>query len=473
MVTEKLELMLQQAVKSYGLPGLAIGVVKGDQVFYTGAFGKRRMDTPEPVTTRSLFHMASVSKPFVATALVQLAEQGKVDLDAPVVSYLPYFHIDDERSDQLTIRQMLTHTAGMPDVEDLEWEKPQYDAGAVERYVRGLGGEKLIHAPGERFAYSNMAFEVLGDVVSKVAGQAFEEYVKDHIFAPLGMNDSTFLKAQVPPELTMTPHVTTLTTAVSQVYPYNRRHAASSTLHSSAVDMCRWLRGNLNRGELDGKRFLASASYDELLWKPQAPRGGEDATDFVGLSWFLEEHKGHRMIRHGGGDVGFSSNVAMLPDLAVGVAVMVNTIPAAVTQVTASALDLLIGLDPEPIRPSVAVKVGGILQERGLEAAIDRYWSLHETQADGYDYGAEGFLWRAYAARWMKAYEDAITILKLILALYPETDDQVRAYELLGQVYVDEGQSQLAIGSFQQALALNPESSGAAKGLERLLNSAH
>jgi len=473
MLTEKLELMLQQAVKSYGLPGLVIGVVKEDEVFYTGAFGKRGMDTLGPVTTRSLFHMASVSKPFVATALIQLVEQGRVDLEAPVVSYLPYFHIDDERSDQLTIRQMLTHTAGMPDEDDYEWEKPQYDAGAVERYVRGLDGEKLIHAPGERFAYSNMAFEVLGDVVSKVSGQAFEEYVKDHIFTPLGMNDSTFLKAQVPPELAVTPHVTTLTTAVSQVYPYNRRHAASSTLHSSAVDMCRWLRGNLNRGELDGKRFLSSASYDELLWKPHAPVGGEDATEFVGLSWFLGEYKGHRMIRHGGGDVGFSSNVAMLPDLAVGVAVMINTIPAAVTQVTSSALDLLIGLDHEPIRPSVAVEVGAILEERGLEAAIDRYRSLQERQVDGYDYGAEAFLWRAYAARWLKDYDDAITILKLILALFLETEDQIRALELLGQVYVDAGKSQLAIEAFQQALVLNPESSRAADGLETLLSSAH
>jgi len=179
------------------------------------------------------------------------------------------------------------------------------------------------------------------------------------------------------------------------------------------------------------------------------------------------------MIRHGGGDVGFSSNVAMLPDLAIGVAVMINTIPAAVTQITTSALDLLIGLDPEPIRPSVAVEVGAILLERGLDAAIDRYRRLQETQVDGYDYGAEGFLSRAYAARWLKDYDDAITILKLILALFPETEDQVRAFELLGQVYVDAGQRQLAIEAFQRALVLMPESSRAAEGLKTLLSSAH
>jgi CubicO group peptidase (beta-lactamase class C family) len=470
MLAQKLERILQPIVASLDVPGLAIGVVQEHKVVYTGAFGVRSMATLEPVTTRSLFHMASVSKPFVATALVQLAGQGKVHLDAPVVSYLPYFHVDDERSDQLTIRQMLTHTSGMPDADDYEWDKPQYDAGAVERYVRGLGGAKLIHAPGAKFAYSNMAFEVLGDVISKVAGQPFEEYVKDHILAPLGMHDSTFLKTQVPPELALTPHITTLTTAVSAIYPYNRRHAASSTLHSNAADMCRWIQGNLNRGELDGQRILAAASYDEQLWKSHAPLEDEGATGFIGLSWFIGEHKGHKMISHGGGDVGFRSHVVMLPDLGAGVAVMINTIPAEVTRITTSALDLLLGLEPEPIRLPVAGTVGVVLRERGLEAAIERYHSLQETQADGYDFSSDDFIWRAHAARWMKAYDDAISILKLVLALFPEKDDQARANELLGEVYVSAGQNQLAIESFQRALALDPDRSGAAARLQALLN---
>jgi len=82
---------------------------------------------------------------------------------------------------------MVTHTSGMPDVEDYEWDKPQYDDGALERYVRGLANQKLVFAPGERVQYSNMAFEILGDVVAKASGESFDDYVQRHILAPLQM----------------------------------------------------------------------------------------------------------------------------------------------------------------------------------------------------------------------------------------------------------------------------------------------
>jgi CubicO group peptidase (beta-lactamase class C family) len=113
--------------------------------------------------------MPSISKPFVATAIMQLVEKGKIDLDAPVVTYLPYFKLDSEQYKVITIQHMLSHVSGMPDVMDYEWDKPQYDAGALERYVRSLAEEKTRRKPGENFAYSNMAFECLGNVIAKVS----------------------------------------------------------------------------------------------------------------------------------------------------------------------------------------------------------------------------------------------------------------------------------------------------------------
>ena len=95
-------------------PGLAIAVVEGDRVVYARGFGVKRLGQDDPITTRSLFHMASITKPFVATSLMQLVEKGKVDLDAPVVHYLPYFRMADERYRTITIRQMVTHSSGMP-----------------------------------------------------------------------------------------------------------------------------------------------------------------------------------------------------------------------------------------------------------------------------------------------------------------------------------------------------------------------
>ena len=104
--------------------------------------------------------MASITKPFVATAVMQLVEKGRMSLDAPVTTYLPYFEIADPRAKTITVRQMLTHTSGMPDEGDYGWDRPQYDDGALERYVRSLKDQKLVFAPGERMQYSNMRTQI-------------------------------------------------------------------------------------------------------------------------------------------------------------------------------------------------------------------------------------------------------------------------------------------------------------------------
>jgi len=191
---QQLEPMIEQVMKQQEVPGFAIAIVRDQKIVYAAGFGVRNIDNKnDKITPRSLFHMASITKPFVATSVMQLVEQGKVELDSPVVKYLSYFRLKDEQYKTITVRQMLGHISGMPDVQDYEWDKPQYDDGALERYVRSITDKSLIAEPGTKFAYSNMAFEVLGDLIAKVSGETFEGYVQKHILEPLGMNSSTLL----------------------------------------------------------------------------------------------------------------------------------------------------------------------------------------------------------------------------------------------------------------------------------------
>src|SRR6185369_8918332 len=119
----RMDQLIGQVMAGNKIPGLAIGVVKDGKLVYARGFGISRLGATKPVTTRTLFHMASVTKTFVATAIMQLVEQGKIDLDAPLVKYLPYFRMKDERYRIITIRQMLSHTSGIPDVTDYHWDK--------------------------------------------------------------------------------------------------------------------------------------------------------------------------------------------------------------------------------------------------------------------------------------------------------------------------------------------------------------
>jgi CubicO group peptidase (beta-lactamase class C family) len=409
------------AVNGFGVAGLAIGVVHDEQVYARG-FGVKSIETQEPDTADSLFHLASISKTFVASAVVQLAEQGKLELDAPLLNYLPDFTLADERCRQITVRQMLSHTAGMPDSDDYGWDHPEYDDQALERYVRGLANEKLIAAPGEKFAYSNIGYEVLGLLIARTSGQSFEDYIKQHLLLPLGMNSSTFLKTEVPPEHATTPHVVLPPTVLSPEYPYNRAHAPSSTLHSSAVELCSWALMNLNRGELQGRRVLQVTSFEQL-WHPYQQTGPTHPDEFVGLSWFIDTYRGHPRIGHDGVDVGFQSNMVILPDQSIAVVVLANTIPAPVNKVADAIVDILLGFEPGLRKPPVLLSLSAILSQHGVQAATDRYRRLQEAGADQYDFGLEQFLDIGYTLLEVRRYPECFRVLQLALELFPDSPE--------------------------------------------------
>lgn len=405
----------------FGVAGMAIGIVRGEQIYAEG-FGVKDIETYEPVTAHSLFHLASISKTFVATAVMQLVEQGKLELDAPVLTYLPDFNLDDERYRQITVRQMLSHTSGMPDTDDYGWDRPDYDDQALERYVHRLANEKLIAAPGKKFAYSNIAYEVLGLLIARTAGQSFEDYTRQHLLRPLDMNSSTFLKMEVAPEHATTPHILLPPTVVSPEYPYNRSHAPSSTLHSSALELCSWALMNLNRGKFRSQRLLSATTFEQL-WHPYQQTGPSHPNEYAGLSWFIDTYRGHRTIRHDGVDVGFQSDMVLLPDQSLAVIVLANTIPAPVNAVTNVIVDLLLGLEPELPKPPVLVSLGIILAAQGIQTAADRYRRLLETHADQYDFGLEQFVDIAYTMLEVRRYAQGLQVARLGLELFPDSSE--------------------------------------------------
>ena len=343
----RIDSYLAEQVRTSGIPGLASAVVRNGDMIYSGAHGVRKLGEDEELTPQHVFHFASVSKPFVATAIVQLVEQGKLELDDPVTRFLPYFRLSDERFRDITIRQMLNHTSGMPDVEDYEWDNPEFDDGAAERNVRAMASERLLWAPGTAWQYSNMAFDTLGDVIAKASGMSFEAYVRMNILEPLGMDHSSFLFPEINETLRTTGHVGD-PAQVSNVYPYNRRHAPSSTLNSSVLDMSRWMLVNLNRGELDGDRILRAESHD-LLWTPTTEKPANTVplprAVQIGLSWAIGEHAGHRTIFHGGRDTGFRSYVLLLPDDGIGIVLASNWDQTDTPTLARGILDLILTSD--------------------------------------------------------------------------------------------------------------------------------
>lgn len=374
-------------ISDFDIPGLAVGIVKENDIVYARAFGYKNNRSKEPLKLNSLFHQASVSKPFVATAIMQLVEQGKMSLDSTLISYLPYFKLKSELYDQITIRQMLNHLSGIPDVYDYEWDNPVYDPGALERYVRRISNEEMIAPPGELFAYSNMAFECLGDVIAKVSGLSFADYVKLNILDRAGMEESTFLMSENLPENWAAPHVRYTLPEPWNEYPYNRMHGPSSTLHSNVLEMCNWAIINLNRGSYGDKQILKNASYD-LLWKPWHTFAEDQS---IGLSWFLGKYRGEATIGHGGGDTGFNTNFVLLPEKSLALIVLCNLNSAPVDKISNAALDILLGHDVDAYQIPAIIPVSKELDQKGLDAAVKMWNSLKSKHPGKYDFQSQIF----------------------------------------------------------------------------------
>lgn len=335
-----LESLIAEKMHEQQVPGLAIGIVKDGEVAYTHGFGIASLESQKPVTSQSLFAMGSMSKAFVATAILQLMEGGKLELDALVTDVLPYFRMADERYRDIRIHHLLTHTSGLgswPPLEDGNllkyWEStvPELDDGALERYVRSLQGASLTFAPGTGYGYSNAAYNVLAEVVAKVSGQPFEQYAQEHILAPLNMQKSTFLLHDADQELLARPHYMDEAGEVveSRIFPYTRAQIGAGYLLSNVEDMGRWALANMNRGTLDGARILADATYD-LLWTPQvdpslpASEGINYGFGTYSFGWNVSQIANRAVVSHAGAQLGFCSHIVFAPDYPLGIVAMAN-----------------------------------------------------------------------------------------------------------------------------------------------------
>jgi CubicO group peptidase (beta-lactamase class C family) len=453
LLDKKLTVYIQKIVDEWGLPGLSIGVINNNEIVYAKAFGYENIETKKPATIRSLYGMASVSKTLVATAIMQLVEQGRIELEAPVIKYLPYFKLDDPYYDKITIKRMLNHTSGMPDNQNFKYDTPEYDEGALERYVKSLTSEKMLSKPDRNFSYSNMAFDCLGDVIAKVSGMPFEEYMQKYILLPSGMKESTFYKPKLDTEYWASPHISFGLPKVRAVYPYNRRHSPSGTLHSNVLDMCNWALINLNYGQYKNERILDSTSYN-LLWK--LSKNGTN----IGLCWFLDNYRSEKTVGHSGADLGYRTNFLMLPERSVAVVVLSNIFEAPVEEVTFAALNILLGFETEPIDQPIIVPFVRKMEESGIQAAVELFNSIENKYLFEYMLNNLG-----YELLEKDRIEEAIEVFKLNAKEFPSSWN---VYDSLGEAYMKNGDTELAIKNYKKSVRLNPENQNGKKILGKL-----
>ncbi len=312
---------MQSIIDTGSVPGIAVTITRGQNIIYSKGFGVTNIQTKQKLEPWSGFHIASISKIFTATAVMQLQEKGKIDISKSVVDYLPYFRMRDDRYRNITVKQLLNHTSGMPDVVDYKWEEAVSDDGAAERYVRSFADSMLQSDPGSQFSYSNIAYDILGDLIAKTSGMSFEKYEKENILAPLEMDESSFYYPEVNKAMQTLPH-TGKPPIISPIYPYNRMHAPGSTLTSNVEDLSHWLIANMYKGKYKNTQVMSPSTFATMITLTIADR---DQGIAVGLCCFIYTYNGLTMYAHEGGDLGYRSILGIVPEKKLGIVILSNT----------------------------------------------------------------------------------------------------------------------------------------------------
>ena len=322
--------------------GIAVAVVKGTDTLLLESYGKADLAWDIAMPTDAVFEIGSVTKQFTAAAILQLRDQGKLDLDADITTYLPDYPTQGHR---IPVRRLLDHTSGIKGYTEMD----AFDELATRKLPRDtlvdrFAAEPFDFPPGQALIYNNSAYFLLGLIIEKVSGMPYEDYIEKNLFAKLGMNRSSYCSnTEVVPRQArgyqLTPNGLIRAPYLDHTWPY-----AAGSLCSTTGDLITWLRA------LHGGKVLPEASYEEMI-TPGKLEDGTTVRYAMGLAR-TPDSRGRPAIHHGGGIFGFLSDTRYYPDEDLYVVVLVNTTgnlsPAAIAN---ELVDVILPTKPPVRRP--------------------------------------------------------------------------------------------------------------------------
>jgi CubicO group peptidase (beta-lactamase class C family) len=307
-------------MRSRALPGMVVGVVSDQTLVWTKAFGLANTAQKIPMTPQTKFRMASHSKLFTATAIMQLREQGKLHLDDPVSKHLPWFAVSSSRPDDppITVEELLTHNSGLPREAADHWTTLSFP---TREELKALMPKRQAAFPADtRWKYSNLAYTLAGLIVEQVSGEPWADYVTRHIYQPLGMANSSVDK-DVPG--LATGYGRRMPDGSRAIMPFvdARGMAAATGITSTVEDMARFVSAQFRKGSTGGERILSTASLREMhrvrMLENNWTRGN-------GIGFSVTRERDKLYVGHGGSYPGYITNTLIDVNGKVGVIVLTN-----------------------------------------------------------------------------------------------------------------------------------------------------
>ena len=338
----------------YKIKGLSLCIVKDGKIFYTKGYGFTNVDNENIVTQETRFETGSITKLFTATAIMQLVEQGKLDLNKKLIEYIPDFKLNDNRFNEITLLHLLTHASGLP--WDNELKKATSDSMALKEFIFSLYDTKLKFSPGEKFSgetYSNTGFDILGYLIEQITSMPFQEYVKRNILEKAEMSNSTFYFKNIPEKKFAAPlkisgdnkeiNRFNLYGEIKDINPILKypqlpivewanykwgklEHYPSGHLYSTAGDLSNWIIYCLKIYNNSKTSFLSTTTLTNM-WALQ--RSIENKKTSIGLCWWrFSDSLNENYVFHVGRYPGYSSTLRIYPSKNIGIAILSNAMYA-------------------------------------------------------------------------------------------------------------------------------------------------
>jgi CubicO group peptidase (beta-lactamase class C family) len=343
---EAIDAYVTEQMSTLNFPGLALGIVQNNQPAHLKGFGIAD-SSGRPITPQTPFRIGSVTKSFTALAIMQLVEEGKINLDAPVQTYLPWFRLaDEEASAKITVRHLLNHTSGisMKDGNSLFASKT-----GLEETVRSLDKIKLTQAIGSTYQYCNINYMIAGLIVEVVSGQAYADYVSEHIFEPLDMQHSYGSLETARLDSIAHGHIFMLGRFWENDGWVPPANVPAGALIVSIEDMTHYALMQMNAGRYEESTLLSPQGMDEL----HAPAVLVNENEFYAMGWTVGKMEGTPYISHTGDDGRFHSVIFLLHEEGLGIVLLVNAtgfIQSA--QIDQIAIGVLNMLNDQPAQPA-------------------------------------------------------------------------------------------------------------------------
>ncbi|MFI5154404.1 MAG: serine hydrolase [Chitinophagales bacterium] len=329
-IRDSLDNYIEKGMADWQIPGLAVCIIKDGQILLMKGYGTKELGGTDKVDTNTLFMIGSNTKAFTATSMVLLDYEKKLSLDDKVTKWIPSFKLENKAAgEQAIIRDLLCHRIGFMTFQgDFTYWTSNLTRNQV---IEKMGHIKAVYPFRTRYGYTNAAFLTAGQIIPEVTGMSWEDFIRKRFFAPLGMTGSLALSKEI---LNAGNKAVPHTLADGQLIkiPYNDidNLAPAGSISSSASDLSKWIRCQLNDGKWNGQQVFPAAVIAETR-KPHTivgdypPQFNEGHFESYGLGFFLEEYMGRKIVSHTGGVDGFVTSITMVPEEKLGIIVLSNT----------------------------------------------------------------------------------------------------------------------------------------------------